>query len=194
MKRATRNDKERVVEILTQTFENNPGSIWLLRKGVDRRKGIRRLCLYVFYKALAHEGVYISSNKMGVAICYRVNKKRFLFMELFTMLWFAITSISLSRYPEVHAREKERERQRPVDGNYLYFWFFGVLPNGGDAAMELARELFREADSLTLPIYLETALPRMKPLYERFGFETYHFWEESEKNICFWFMKREPKL
>ena len=43
-----------------------------------------------------------------------------------------------------------------------------------------------------LPVYLETAMDRNRAVYERYGFETYHFWEDREKNIRFWFMKLEP--
>jgi hypothetical protein len=138
------------------------------------------------------EGAWISDNDSGVALCYLFNKKVFSPREIISMLWFAVSSISFSRYPEVRYRELYREKQRPPDGNYLYFWFFGVTGEGGRAAWELGRGILEEADRLQLPVYLETAIPRMKPIYERFGFSTYHYWEDKEKDIRFWFMKRDP--
>lgn len=192
MRRATWHDRKKVMAVLTETFGDNPGSLWLLRKGINRKKGIERLCRYVFIKSLAREGAWISDNESGVALCYRFNHKIFSLREIISMLWFAVTSISFSRYPEVKYRESYREKQRPHDGNYLYFWFFGVAGGGGSAARELGMGILEEADRLNLPVYLETALPRMKPIYERFGFTTYHSWEENEKDIMFWFLKREP--
>lgn len=192
MRRATWNDREKAIAILTETFAENPGSLWLLRKGINRKKGIERLCRYVFIKSMVRDGAWISDNETGVALCYRFNNRVFSLRENISMLWFAITSISFSRYREVRYREIYREKQRPGDGNYLYFWFFGVAKGGGNAALELGKGILREADRLNLPVYLETALPRMKPLYERYGFTTYHYWEEKEKDIIFWFLKREP--
>ncbi|MEZ5000673.1 MAG: hypothetical protein R2727_08540 [Bacteroidales bacterium] len=48
---------------------------------------------------------------------------------------------------------------RPADGNYLYFWFFGVSGRGERDAWDLARGIFELADREGLEIYLETALP-----------------------------------
>ena len=56
---------------------------------------------------------------------------------------------------------------------------------GSDAIFELATEL-------NLPIYLETAMERTKVAYERYGFETFHYWEDPSGNIKFWFMKWDP--
>lgn len=185
-------EKKKAVTILTETFENNPGSAWLLRNGINRRKGIKRLCNFVLIHSFVRNGAFISDNGKGIALCYRFNKKAFSLREFFAMLWFGITSISFKRYGEVMSRESYRRGLRPVDGNYLYFWFFGVAGGGGRDAWDLARGIFSLADREGLDIYLETALPRMKPIYERFGFTTYHFWEDKEKNIMFWFMMRKP--
>ncbi|MEZ5000674.1 MAG: hypothetical protein R2727_08545 [Bacteroidales bacterium] len=69
--------EEKAVAILTETFENNPGSAWLLRNGTDRRKGIRRLCNYVFIHSKVRNGAFISDNGQGIALCYRFNKRAF---------------------------------------------------------------------------------------------------------------------
>ena len=52
--------------------------------------------------------------------------------------------------------------------------------------------VFRQAIKENIPIYLETAVRRNKQVYERYGFKTYHYWEEKDENIQFWFMKWEP--
>ena len=77
MKLATKADKKLVVEIITQTFENNPGVNWLLRKEGNKQKKIKRLAEFTFKKAHLRNGVYISSNRKGVAICYKFNQKTF---------------------------------------------------------------------------------------------------------------------
>lgn len=193
MRKATKNDKDKVVDILSRTFEKNPGVNWILRKGGDHDKKIRSLLNYAFVKALLRDGVYISSNEMGVALCYQFNYKKFHFIELLYQLKFVFTAIDLKRIIKVLNREAYRDRIRPKSGAYLYFWFFGVLPRGSGAAFELKNAILDKAKKENLPIYLETALERNYKIYERFGFSTYHYWKDESEDIQFWFMKWEPK-
>jgi hypothetical protein len=67
-----------------------------------------------------------------------------------------------------------------------------LLPAGGRAVYELRDEIFELAGKENLPIYLETAMERTKSAYKRYGFQTYHYWEEPAENIKFWFMRWEP--
>jgi len=193
MKPATRSDKNLVVAIITDTFEKNPGVNWLLRTSGNRRKKIKRLAEFAFIKALDRNGVFISSNRKGVAICYPFNQNKFSLIEMFYELRFALSSIKLSRLPEVLKREAYRKKQRPTSGKYLYFWFLGVLPGGDKAAYELKDAIFDYAQKVNLPIYLETAMERNKIIYERYGFQTFHYWNDEKENIRFWFLKWDPK-
>lgn len=189
---ASRSDKKLVVDIITNTFENNPGVNWLLRSGGDRKKKIKRLAEFAFIKALNRNGVYLSSNKKGVAICYPFHQNKFSLIETYFELRFAFRSIKLSRLPQVLKREVYRKKQRPASGKYLYFWFLGVLPGGEKAVYELKDAIFETAKKQNLPIYLETAMERNKIAYERYGFQSYYFWNDEKENIRFWFLKWEP--
>ena len=44
---------------------------------------------------------------------------------------------------------------------------------------------------IRLPIYPETAMERNKKVYSRYGYDMYHYREEKDKDIRFWFIKRE---
>lgn len=192
MRKATKKDKEVVVDIISTSFRDNPGVNWLLKNGGANKKAIKRLSALAFIKGLRRNGVFISSNEKGVAICYDPSIKRSSIQEIIYEFYFGITSINLLRIPEVLKRESYRKSKRPSSGNYLYFWFFGVVKGGENAARELGKAVFEEAKQLNLPIYLEAAEKRNKLLYERYGFETYHYWEVPEKNITFWFLRWEP--
>ena len=185
-------DKQKVVEIIVNTFRQNPGVNWLLRKGGNHTKKLERLSEYVFIKAFNRDGVFLSFNEKGVAVCYRYNHKRFSVAEIFSELRFVFTSVSLFRLHKVLKRETYRSKKRPTDGNYLYFWFLGVMDGGEKAAFELRDGIFQMAEEMRLPIYLETAVERNKVAYERYGFKTYHFWNVEKENIKFWFMKWNP--
>ena len=67
-----------------------------------------------------------------------------------------------------------------------------MKPGVGGAVFELRDAIFEMATQVNLPIYLETAIERNKVAYERYGFETFHYWEDPAENIKFWFMKWEP--
>ena len=192
MRKGSRADQELVVNIITTTFASNPGVNWMFRKGGDPIKKLTSLADYVFIKALLRDGIYISSNEKGVAICYQYNKSLPSLTELFYQIRFVLTSVSPGFIPSLLRRESYRKRIRPKSGAYLYFWFLGVMPGGDDAGFELKNAIFNEAREKNLPIYLETAIKRNQQVYDRIGFKTYHHWVDKKQNIQFWFMKWEP--
>lgn len=194
MRKATKKDKDKVVEIIAKTFETNPGVIWMFKKGGDHNKYLKRLATYAFFKSVVRNGVFISSNEKGVALCYQYNCKKFSVTEIFYQLWFVFSSINLWFIPNVLKRESYRKKMRPESGEYLYFWFLGVLPGGNEAAFELKNTILEQAYHYKIPVYLETAVERNKKIYEKVGFKTYHYWEDKDQNIRFWFMKWEPDL
>lgn len=149
---------------------------------------------YAFIKALIRDGVFISSNEKGVALCFKYNFQKFSLSEILYAMKFALTSLNFMHITKILKREAYRERMRPASGEYLYFWFFGVLRDGGCAAFELYHEILNLAESIKMPVYLETALERNHRIYERFGFKTFHYWEVPEEGIQFWFMKWEPQF
>jgi len=191
MRLASWKDRKKVIDIIATTFEDNPGSVWLLRTNANRKRAIRCLARYVFLTAYNRDGAWISSNEMGMALCYKFNKKAFSILETWCKIRFAILYANIKKRKEIKYREKYRRDARPSDGNYLYFWFFGVKKGGGSAGFEISKEIMKLSEEKNLPIYLETAMEKNMKVYERYGYSMFHFWEEKEKNIQFWFMKRE---
>ena len=192
MRKAAIADREKVVKIISITFETNPGVNWLIKKSGNHSKQVRRLATYAFFKAYLRDGAFLSANEKGAALCYPFNRRVFSIRELLYQLKFALFSLNMWRIPRVLKRESYRKKQRPASGDYLYFWFLGVLPGGEGAVFELRDGIFQLARQENLPIYLETAMERTKTVYERYGFKTFHYWEDKAENIQFWFMKWEP--
>ena len=77
MRKATRRDMHKVVSILSMAFDRNPGVNWMIRNGGDHGKKIRSMMTYAFIKALIRDGVFISSNEKGVALCFKYNFQKF---------------------------------------------------------------------------------------------------------------------
>jgi len=70
MRKASLAEKDKVIDIISSTFDTNPGVNWLIKKRGRHKKKIYRLASYAFYKSYLREGAFISSNEKGVALCY----------------------------------------------------------------------------------------------------------------------------
>ena len=75
---------------------------------------------------------------------------------------------------------------------HLYFWFLGVEKGGNKAVFEIKDQIFQWSEEKKLPILLETSVIRNRKVYERYGFEVYHTWDDSGNGNTLWFMRRMP--
>ncbi len=192
MKKAVISDKKLVTDIISESFNYNPSVISAIKPGEKQKKQrLNGLAEYAFKTALRRNGVFISSDRKGVAICYRYNEKKESIIDYWNQLVLVIKSIGISRIFKLLKRESYIKKMRPESGNYLYFWFFGVAETGRGqgAATELKDAIFREAENKNLPIYLETSVEKNKIVYERYGFEVYHI--QKNNNMTLWFMRRK---
>lgn len=123
MRKATKADMNIVVDIITTTFAKNPGVNWMFKKKSDSAKQIKRLAQYAFIKSYLRDGVYISSNEKGVALCYKFNRKRFSLIELWYQIKFSFTSINFFKLPKVLKRESYRKKFDQILANTYTFGF-----------------------------------------------------------------------
>jgi len=193
MRKATKNDRKQVTEIISETLQGNPGICWMLRKNGNLKKHIKNLADFTFFQSLAKEGIYISNNEKGVAICYKFNDKRSSLKAKLFRYRYAIKSLQLNLIKQILKLESYKIKQRPSDGEYLYFWFFCVLKDGGQAGFELKNAIYELSINQNIPVYAETSLLRTKIIYERFGFETYKTWENKNMGLKYWFIKLTPE-
>jgi len=194
VRKATKTDKKLVIDIIAESFDKNPSVNWVIKNDTKRKKRIKELSKYSFETALMRNGAFISSDENGVALCYKYNEKGNLLADYWNQAKLAIKAVGLSRVIEVSRRESYIKKMRPNSGKYLYFWFLGVNNKGvgKGAAYEIKNFIFNKSKDEKLAIYLETSVEKNKLIYERFGFKTYHTWEDKSKNFELWFMKREP--
>jgi len=168
MVRATYTDKKNAIAIITETFDANPSVNSVIGTGGNRRKKISNLASYAFIKALNRNGTFISTNKMGIALCFHSDNQSSSFKELMYELRFAI-SIPVKKVFETLKREAYIKKHR-FKGNHLYFWFFGVKKGGDRAGFELKNYMFDYSKKVQLPLVLETSVQRNKEVYERYNF------------------------
>ncbi len=191
---ATRADKQAVIDIIVKSFDHIPGIKWIIGNNGNREKRLRAMADFIFEKAFARDGVVLSADRQGVGIYFRFNGKKTSLRDYWNEIKFAFRCIGLARAGEIMNREKYILSQRPADGNYIYYWMFGVKPDarGNGAARELKNLIMEESRNQQLPIYLETTVEKNRRVYERYGFQLYHTWHVEKRNVTIWFMKKEP--
>ena len=77
MRKAYKSDQKLVISIVTESFVNNPSVLSVIKNDDKKNKRIAELAKYSFKTAIARNGVYISSDNKGVAICYKYNYSHF---------------------------------------------------------------------------------------------------------------------
>ena len=188
---ATLKDKTVSVRIIAATFDDNMSVNNIVGKKGNRKKKIELLAEYAFIKSLARKGAFISKNKMGVAFFYKSSASAFSLKEIYYELRLAF-SIPFSKLIETLKRQAYLKKYRYQEENF-YFWFFGVEKGGNQAGFELKDYLYQLSEEEQLPIILETSIRRNKVVYQRYGFEIYHTWENYSDDKPLWFMIRKPK-
>ncbi len=188
---STLSDKKDAVKIITDTFLANPSVNVVIGDKGNKRKKIERLADYAFIKALNRQGAYVSENKMGTALFFKSNVKGANLKELYYEVRFAL-SIPIKKVFQTLKREAYLKNNRAYT-EYYFFWFLGVKDGGGRAGFELKDVLFKKAQDIQLPILLETSVERNVRIYERYGFETYHIWDDEVNGVRLWFMKKDPQ-
>lgn len=192
MQKATQADEELVIDIIAESFPYNPSVLSVIKNDKKEPQRMRWLARYVFRTALRRNAIFLSSDRTGVAVCYRFNSHKENLMDYWNQVVLAFTAIGIERIFKVLKRDSYVKKQRPKSGDFMYFWFFGVSDagKGQGAAYELQKAVFAEAEKESLPIYLETSIAKNKRVYERFGFEVYHTWDYKSEGITLWFMRR----
>lgn len=194
MRNASPTDRHKVIEILTESFSENPGVDWIFSSNKNKKKKLKKLAEYAYAKCIHSGQVFISSNDRGVALIYKEPADKWYLDEKLKFVKFGLYSIPLLRIQKVLKRESFRKSVRLKNIPHYYFWFLGVLKYGENAGLELNQGVIDLCKKEKIPLFLETSVERNKMIYERLGYESYFHWTDDSKNISFWFMKYDRHL
>lgn len=192
MKSAIRSDKEKVVQIICESFDKNPHINYIIKNDDKRSKRIAILAEYAFELGIRRNGVTLTDDELGVAIIYRNNFVKMNLYEYWLQAGLALKAFSLLRALKVNMLESLVRKNRETKVDFLYLWFFGVADEGlgTNDGRDLMKYIFRLSFDLKLPIYLETTLKRNNIIYKRFGFEDYKVLNTGIGDLTFWYMVR----
>jgi ribosomal protein S18 acetylase RimI-like enzyme len=174
IRRGTENDKQLVIDILQEAFDDNKSVNYVVRQDNNRLTRIRGLMEYSFNVCNAFGEVWISEDNQACALILFPDRKRTSFRTLLWDLKLALSVIGMDRVNAVLKREsliKSNHPKIPI----AYLWFIGVNPelqNKGIGS-SFIREVIAECERKKRPIYLETSMEKNIPFYKKFGFEIF---------------------
>ena len=127
-------------QIIAEAFQNNPSVLAVIKNDGDHKSNrLKALASYAFDTAIIRDGVYLSSDNQGVAICYSFNNKSESIIDYWNQAKLVFNAIGITRVFKILTRDSYIKKQRPAEHDFLYFWFFGATDKGkgGLAAKEL---------------------------------------------------------
>ncbi|ETZ22774.1 GNAT family N-acetyltransferase [Pedobacter sp. V48] len=163
-------DKERIIEILSQAFEQNPGVNAVITQ--DHKKTLRINCLmrYVYQLCYLFGKILISDDGMACALVLYPGRMKFSLRVIGWNLNLMCSVLGFDNALKILRQEALIRRQYPRNSYYL--WFIGVdrsYTNMGIGS-DLMEELIADADRRSRPICLETTSGQLN-WFKKLGFE-----------------------
>lgn len=175
MKEATSEDKALIVNILTNSFQDNQSVNYLIPADSKRLKRIRALMEYSYDTCRMFGKVYLSDDNSGCALVSFPERKRTTLKSLLLEIKLILAGIGFGNISRAINREKEISKNYPSHPIF-YLWFIGVQPNkqNNGVGQQLMAELLAESKRMKRPIYLETSTMKNLPWYKKFGLDVYN--------------------
>ena len=176
-------DKQVIISHVSTLLQEIPTSMEIVKDDSKREQRFHYLATHMVEKAIEKDALIISENKRGIAILFRTSAKdKNFWKDLKQDIGLAINVTGIRKGLKALKVQKYVKEQRPKEGEYLYCWFWGILPDsrGSDdskTAYEMKNKFYALAKATQLPIYAETRIRRISLAYRRYGFELFNEWD-----------------
>jgi GNAT superfamily N-acetyltransferase len=172
---AQKKDKTRIIEILCQSFQNDPQINYILGCNGNKNKKLMRLMAYSFEFGLANGKVEISEDKNSVAIWKSSNSKKMTINLFYESILFFF-AFGWSGIKRISAMEKKIAAFYPDKTIFNYLWILGTNPNeqGKGYGTAILSKAINKYEQDKVPLYLETSTDSNLKYYQRKRFELYH--------------------
>ncbi len=187
MRKFIEQDREKIINILVNSFEGNKSVDFVVGKSPEGR---RVLMEYSLENCLENGDVFVSDSGNSCVLIKYSDRKRKPFKLWIWDLKLALQGIGLSRISKVLKRESAIESVQPKEP-FLYVWFIGVDPKfqGKGEGSKLLKSVLSLAKEKSLPVCLETSTERNFKWYESFGFSVYS--SSAQFGFPFYFYRKD---
>jgi len=188
MIKANYSDKERIVDILAASFNDNKSVNYIIKQGKGRKRRIKNLMEYSFDMCWSFGDIFLSENKKACALLLLPDKKRTSLTTIVGDIKLVTSCIGVSNLFKAMKRESAIKRLHPEELMY-YLWFIGVDPMEQHQGIgsALMQDIIKESVTMKRSVYLETSTLKNIPWYETFGFTIYN---ELDLGYRLYFMKK----
>ncbi len=188
--------KEEIIEKVTALLKEIPTSLDIVKKGGDSHKRFRYLAIHMVEKAIEKDALIVSENRKGIAILFKTSKKDdSILKDLWMQIKLVLNVTGIKNAYQIVKNQNYIKQQRPQEGEYLYCWFWGILPDSRGADTQIGKEMkdefYRQAQEYQIPLYAETRLRKNALVYQRFGFELFHEWQHPSGDTMY-FLRYTP--
>jgi ribosomal protein S18 acetylase RimI-like enzyme len=167
-------DKKRVIEVLTDSFKNDPHLRWLVGEETNKEKRMKQMMAYAFEYCMVNGEIHFSHDKKAVALWKKPDSSKMSFGLMIESIKFLIV-FGLKRMKKIGKMEQDLSVKYPDKNNYIYLWFLGTLSSeqGKGYGSILLNHQFEKAMEEGKIIILETSTDKNVSYYQRKGFEVY---------------------
>ncbi len=190
----TESDRDIIIGIVTNAFEQNPRAHAMMKQKNPTRS-VRHMTEYAYNLVDRMDGIYLSEDKTTVLFYYLKSQYKRTLRDYIRYGIMFSKAIRPSQFFPTMKREKFIASQRPAYEDYIYVWVLGSVPDIKSlrGLADIRDHLFGLSEKLQLPILIETTVEKVLKLYRYVGFEEYHKWHDREAGIDVWFLERKLK-
>ncbi|MGD1889484.1 MAG: GNAT family N-acetyltransferase [Cyclobacteriaceae bacterium] len=195
--RATRQDKDRMVDILSRAFKHDPHVQWFVGSGKSRARRLKTLMEFAFEKGIADQEIYLTTDKNAVAIWRNPVQAGKMTVHLLLIYVRFIWVMGITKIRAIIQLEQAIVIRYPKNQPFLYLWFLGVAPEhqGEGLSSQLLKPKLSSADKIQHSTYLETTNPVNLAIYARRGFEVYdEMVLDAQAGTTIYFMRRAHQI
>lgn len=175
MTQATLEDKEIVIDILVNSFQDNKSVNYIIKQDKKRLFRIRKLMEYSFDVCLLFGSIFLSDDKKGCALVLFPHRKKTSLKAIILDAKLVFYCCGIMNVSKALKRESKIKAFHPKH-SFKHLWFIGVQP--GEQNKGIGSAILKHVIEDHSPVYLETSTLKNLPWYKKFGFEIY-----SEMNL-----------
>ena len=117
---------DKIINIIAEAFKAIPAGNHLVKQDGKRDLRYKKLGDYVYHNAVKKNGLYLSSNEQGIAVCYEIDPKnnKKTFGDFINDLKFAFGVSGISNALAISKRQNYIQSQRPKNEKYISRYFY----------------------------------------------------------------------